>query len=79
VTQPGWVTVGVEIIRVHEDPKRISVDVANNLMHKNKKDWQGIREILSVEALSDNWRETFGKRLLKDVPAREDQLRLQGF
>lgn len=79
VTQPGWVTVGVEIIRVHEDPKRISVDAANNLMHKNKKDWQGIREILSVEALSDNWRETFGKRLLKDVPAREDQLRLQGF
>jgi len=78
VTQPGWVENGVEIIRVKENPKRISVDSANHLMHKNKKDWQGIRALLSVTALSDSWRETFEKRLLKGAPAKDDQLRLQG-
>jgi MOSC domain-containing protein YiiM len=79
VTQPGWVTAGVEIIRVQEDPKRVSVETANDLMHKNKKDWRGINEILSVPALSDSWRETFEKRLSKGVPARDNQLRLEGF
>lgn len=79
VTQPGWVTAGVEITRVQEDPKQISVYTANHLMHKNKNDWQRIREILSVEGLSDSWRETFEKRLLKGSPARDDQFRLQGF
>ena len=78
VIQPGWVTAGADIIRVREDSKRVSVDAANDLMHKNKKDWQAIREILSVESLSDDWRKTFEKRLSKDAPS-EDQLRLQGF
>jgi MOSC domain-containing protein YiiM len=79
VIQPGWVTAGVEVKRVQEDPKRISMETANDLMHTNKKDWQGIRGILSVPALSDSWRETFEKRLSKGVPAKDDQLRLQGF
>ena len=79
VTQPGWVTAGVEIVRIQEDPMRISVDIANDLMHTSKKDWKGIREILAVTALSDSWRETFTKRLLKGTPAEDDQLRLQGF
>jgi MOSC domain-containing protein YiiM len=79
VTEPGWVTPGVEMVRVQEDSKEISVDLANHLMHKNKKDWAGIRDILSVKALSDSWRETFTKRLSKGVPGKDDQLRLQGF
>ena len=78
VIQPGWVTAGEEIIRVTEDPKQITVDMANDLMHTNKKDWQGIRDILSVSALSESWRETFEKRLSKGVPAGNDRLRLQG-
>jgi len=78
VTQPGWVTAGVDIIRVQEDPGHVSVDAANDLMHNNKKDWQGIREILSIQALSNSWRETFEKRLLKGGPAKDDPLRLQG-
>jgi MOSC domain-containing protein YiiM len=79
VIQPGWVKAGVEIVRVQEEPKGISVDLANDLMHKNKKDWKGIQEILTVKALSDSWRETFTKRLSKGSPAEDDQLRLQGF
>ncbi len=79
VTQPGWVTPGVEISRVQEDPKRISVDTANDLMHKNKKDWERIREILSVEGLSASWRKTFDKRLASGSSAGNEQLRLQGF
>lgn len=79
VTEPGWVTPGVEMVRVQEDSKGISVDMANHLMHENKKDWSGIREILKVKALSDSWRETFTKRLSKGVPAKDEQLRLQGF
>ncbi len=78
VIQPGSVTAGDEITRVQGDPQRISVDTANNLMHTNKKDWTGIKQILSVAALSDSWRETFEKRLSKGVAAKDDQLRLQG-
>jgi len=79
VLQPGWVEAGEEIVSLQADPKEISVERANELMHKNKKDRDGIREILSVEALSESWRETFQKRLDKQSPENEDQLRLQGF
>jgi MOSC domain-containing protein YiiM len=77
VTKPGWVEANSEITRVQEDPKGISIERANDLMHKNKKDWEGIDEILSVAALSDSWRATFQKRL-KEGTIEDTQLRLKG-
>lgn len=77
VLKPGWVETGDEIIRVQEDPKGISVEKANDLMHNNKKDWEGIDDILSVAALSDSWRTTFLKRLKTGAP-EDTQLRLKG-
>lgn len=78
VLKPGWVESGTEIITLERDPTRISVDRANDLMHKNKKNWQDVREILSVQALSDSWRKTFQKRLQAEAPG-EAQLHLKGF
>ncbi len=77
VLKPGWVEAGEEIVRIQEDPKGISVARANDLMHNNKKDWDGIQEILSVAALSDSWRKTFQKRL-KEGTIEDTQLRLKG-
>lgn len=77
VIKPGWVEANTEIIRVQDAPKKISIARANDLMHKNKKDWEGIEEILSVAALSDSWRTTFQKRL-KEGTIEDTQLRLKG-
>ncbi|MDA0691157.1 MAG: MOSC domain-containing protein [Nitrospinae bacterium] len=77
VLKPGWVEAGEKIVPLQADPKGISVETANDLMHKNKKDWDGIGEILSVAALSDSWRETFQKRL-NDGTTEDTQLRLKG-
>ncbi|GJL78348.1 MAG: MOSC domain-containing protein [Nitrospinaceae bacterium] len=77
VLKPGWVQANCEVTLLKKDPARISIERANGLMHKNKKDWDGIHEILSVTALSDSWKETFQKRLKNGVP-EDTQLRLKG-
>ena len=77
VLKPGWVEAGERIVPLLKDPNGISIEKANDLMHKTKKDWEGIREILSVMALSDSWRETFQKRL-REGTVEDTQLRLKG-
>ena len=77
VLKPGWVEPGTEMVLLNQDPARISVHRANDLMHNNKKDWEGIREILSVQALSDSWQATFQKRLKTGSP-EDTRLRLKG-
>jgi len=79
VLKSGWVEANSRVSRLQEGAKSISVERANVLMHKNKKDWDGIREILSLEALSDDWRETLQKRLEKQLVNNAGQLRLKGF
>lgn len=74
VLKPGWVEANSGITRLQDGANKVSVETANYLMHKNKKDWDGIREILSLEALSDEWRETFQKRLEKQLAKNVDQL-----
>jgi MOSC domain-containing protein YiiM len=64
VLEEGWIgidpTISLEVL----DPLKVSIAYANQFMHKDKEDLQGIRTILAVEALSLSWRETLGKRIL---------------
>ncbi len=77
VIKPGWVEPGAKIFLIEKGEKQISIEAANDLMHKNKSDVDGIQAILSVDALSDSWRQTFQNRLDKKAPVNE-QLRLKG-
>lgn len=65
VLQPGRIQVGPELTlrRLSADPAGISVACANQLMHENKEDKDGIHRLLEVAALSASWRATFEKRL----------------
>lgn len=48
---------------LHRHPKEITVSFANRIMHRDKDNIEGIKQILEVEELSLNWRNTFLKRL----------------
>jgi len=48
---------------LHRHPKEITVSFANRIMHREKDNIEGIRQILEVEELSLNWKNTFLKRL----------------
>ncbi|WP_313802807.1 MOSC domain-containing protein [Cytobacillus sp.] len=48
---------------LHRHPKEITVSFANRIMHREKNNIEGIKQILEVEELSLNWRNTFLKRL----------------
>lgn len=76
VLKPGWIEADMEIQLVKEDPGRISVAAANQIMHKDKRNVERIREILSIEPLSRSWRESIQKRLEKYL-SEETTSRLQ--
>lgn len=63
VLQEGLVskTDGLQIIDRHS--KAITVSYANQIMHHERDNLEGIARILEVEELSDNWRKTLTKRL----------------
>jgi len=48
---------------LHRHPKEITVSFANRIMHREKDNIEGIKQILEVQELSLNWRNTFLKRL----------------
>lgn len=52
---------GLSLLQRH--PKAITVSFANRIMHLEKDNIKGINQILEVEELSVNWRNTFQKRL----------------
>jgi len=61
VLAPGWVSRGDTLERTGEGT--ISIEEANDLMHRNKKDAGKLRGILAEPALSASWRRTFEDRL----------------
>ncbi|WP_426451501.1 MOSC domain-containing protein [Paenibacillus sp. S-38] len=63
VLEEGTVEAGQELQLVQRHPLAVTVAEANRLQYKDKKDYEGIRRLLAVEALSDSWRESFEKRL----------------
>ncbi|MNT03956.1 6-N-hydroxylaminopurine resistance protein [compost metagenome] len=63
VLEEGVVTKDDGLSLLHRHPKEITVSFANRIMHREKDNIEGIKQILEVEELSLNWRNTFLKRL----------------
>lgn len=64
VLKEGWVSPTDSLAKIQTDPKGISIAYANHMMHKEKRNFEGIRRILEVDALSTSWKKTFEKRLM---------------
>ncbi|AFH60033.1 MOSC domain-containing protein [Paenibacillus caseinilyticus] len=70
VIEEGTVEARQAVQLLERHPLGISVAEANRLQYRDKRDYEGIRRLLEVEALSDSWRESFEKRL---EAAQEEQ------
>jgi len=73
VLQEGTVAREDGLIRLSRHPLGVTVAYANRIMHRDKRNEAGIREILAVDALSVSWRETLQGRLAgfeKDITER---------
>lgn len=71
VLKQGWVKPGAEIKCVQKEGSGFSVYEVNKLMYHDKKNCEKIQELLQVEALSSEMRESFKKRFSKINPARK--------
>lgn len=63
VLKEGMVSVNDEVKLLEKDPAQVSIDFANEIMHHDRKNQEGMKRILAVDALSSSWRKTFTKRL----------------
>lgn len=63
VLEPGLVEPGALIKRIHKD--EFSVEKANALLRRGGANIEHMQELISLPALSDDWREMFQKRLSK--------------
>lgn len=63
VLKEGMVDPSDQLMHISRPALAISVTEANRLMHHDKSDLEGIRNLLKVDELSDSWRKTFEKRL----------------
>lgn len=63
VLKEGVVSKSGGLTKLHSHPKAITVSYANQIMHRDKQNWEAMTQILEVEELSANWRKTFLKRL----------------
>lgn len=73
VLEEGAIAAGDSIRLMQRHPLEVTVDYANQIMHHNKQDANGLKRILEVAELSASWRDTLSKRLLgieTDVSAR---------
>ena len=63
VLKEGMVAPSDQLLHISRPALAISVTEANRLMHHDKDDVEGIRNLLKVDELSESWRKTFQKRL----------------
>ncbi|WP_416147811.1 MOSC domain-containing protein [Salipaludibacillus sp. HK11] len=63
VLQEGLVSKDMSIKLIRKHPKNVTISFANQIMHHDKKNIEGINKILEVDELSASWRETLAKRL----------------
>ncbi|MED0960428.1 MOSC domain-containing protein [Bacillus paramycoides] len=63
VLKEGWISPIDTLKLLKPDPKGVSVSFANRIMHKEKQNFEGLKRILEVNALSASWRKTFEKRI----------------
>lgn len=63
VLKEGIVSPSDELVHISRPSLAITVTEANRLMHHDRDDLEGIRNLLKVDELSESWRKTFEKRL----------------
>jgi MOSC domain-containing protein YiiM len=63
VLEEGWVKPDDSLRLLTRHPQEITVSFANQIMHHDRQNQEGIEKILDVKELSDSWRKTFRKRL----------------
>lgn len=56
VLREGIVETGTSLILEERDSHNITVAFANHIMHRDRKNREGIERILAIPALSDSWR-----------------------
>lgn len=74
VLKEGWVSPTDSLTQLESDRKGISIAFANHIVHKEKHNFEGVRRILGVEALSASWRKTFEKRLKGEEGSTKERL-----
>ena len=63
VLQEGVIKRGDLPVMLETDPLGVTVAYANQIMHHEKKNIDGIHKVLAVKALSDSWRASLQERL----------------
>lgn len=65
VIKTGLVEPGDSIDLIEKDPNEFSIEKANALLRKGGSNIKHMEELISLKALSEDWREMFEKRLKK--------------
>ena len=63
VLKQGWLQTGMAVELIHSDKEKISVMDAHYLMYRDKTKYQAIEKLMAHPALSETWKNSFGKRL----------------
>jgi MOSC domain-containing protein YiiM len=63
VLKQGWLEKGMTLERIHSDKENISVLDAHYLMYRDKNKYEAIEKLMAHPALSESWKNSFGKRL----------------
>lgn len=63
VLKQGWLKQGMTLERIHSDEENISVLDAHYLMYRDKTKYEAIEKLMAHPALSESWKNSFGKRL----------------
>lgn len=74
VLEEGVVAKVDGLVLLHPHPAKVTVSFANRIMHLEKDHIAGIEQILAVEELSVNWRNTLQKRLTGVEPDSRERL-----
>ncbi|TSI08671.1 MOSC domain-containing protein [Lysinibacillus sp. BW-2-10] len=65
VIQEGMVQKDVKISLIKKHPAQVSISYCNEIYYRHTKDSEGLKKILSVDELADEWKEDLSKRLGK--------------
>ena len=61
VLEEGVVQEGDRLVLQEREPRKISVSFASHTFHHDKRNYESIKRVLEVPALSESWRQSFRK------------------
>ena len=63
VLKQGWLQTGMTLEKIHSDKEGIAILDAHYLMYRDKTKYEAIEKLMNHPALSESWKDAFGKRL----------------